>query len=261
MPENILKLLGFLFLGFWIFTYFRNYESMLSVVPVFCGVLASLGLIKMLFSASDAAEWAVWTGFLISPWIFYDQGLDSLALAGRAVLLFIPAAACLSGCFLSYLSKFNHWIRWLVLSSVILGTALPVYLERDIFFAKDYDGTMDFYDKLKKNFLRNDLLFSQDVELAAFLWNLFDLKVYVLPEEGLDKAFQNEIKEWLKDGGKAFVLSRSQMPAMSGFSLHLESVERLRTTALENPTLLSRQRHPHQIVVQLYEAVPDPDIS
>ena len=258
VSENVLKFLGFSFLGFWMFTYFQSPESLRSAVPVLYWVLASLGLFRMVFHASGMPELTVWIGFFISPWVFYQESMDAVDLWGQAMLLFIPAAACLSGCFLSYLSKFNRCIRWLVLSSVVLGTALPVYWERDLFFTKDYDGTIDFYDKLKKNFLRNDLLFSQDAELAAFLWNLFDLKVYVLPEEGLDVSFQNEIKKWLKDGGKAFVLSRTRMPEMSGFTLHLESVERLRTMALENPALPSRRRLPHQIFIQLYEAVPRP---
>jgi len=259
LPENMLKLLGFLFLGFWIFTYFQNFEFMRWIVPTLYGLLASLGLIARVLNTSVIPELAVWIGFLVSPWVFYKHDTDSADLASKAMLLFLPATACLSGCFLSYLSRFNRWTRWLVLSSVLLGAALPVYWERSTFFAKDYDGTIDFYDKLKKNFLRNDLLFSQDVELAAFLWNLFDLKVYVIPESGLDQSFQDEIKNWLKDGGKAFVLSRNKEPIMSGFTLRLQSVERLRTMAWENPVLHFRQRQPHQILVQLYEAVPDSD--
>jgi hypothetical protein len=222
-------------------------------------VMAGSGAFLFLWKEAEIKDLVLLICFLIYPifliWRNPGEGPYMINLVGLVPLV-LPSVSLFAGYLMSFFFRAGTIAKWIAAVALIVITASPLYLNRHLLWFQQYQGLLKFYETLRKSFLPNDLVFSYESELASLLWRLYGLKVYVLGPEGVDVDFQKEISFWLKDGGKAYVISSAENPVIEGFVLRLHSVERLRALALEKTMNPPNEKLLQEILIRIYEATP-----
>jgi hypothetical protein len=243
----------------WLLLIFSVPSNVLGALSIGLWLMMGCGAGLYLWKEAEIKDLVFFTSNFICPlfliWQNPGEAVYIMNVTGFIPLI-LPSVCLFAGYLMNILSRVGRMAQIASILAVSVITAWPLYLNWNLLWLKEYHGVVKFYENLRKSFLPNDLVFSNDAELASFLWRLHGLKVYVIGSEGVDINFQEEILRWLADGGKAYVLSKGEDPHMGGFTLKLHSVERLRTMALERVSKPPEKKILQNILVRIYEAIP-----
>lgn len=242
----------------WLFLAFKAPSHVLWAIPWHFWAMGSFGATIFILLRAQAKDLSFWVPLLLYP--LFGVGREPehpfymLNLAG-IIPVIMPSVGLFFGVLMSFFAQKGMIARGGVILILGVMSIVPIYTRRDLIFARDYFGGLKFYEDLKRSFLPNDLVFSNDDDFSNLLERLYGLKVYRI-EKGrgwVERDFQREIRLWLKDGGKAYFLTKEDAPKMEGFRLHLDNVMRLRTMALEKSYAPPQERKLQDVFVRIYE--------
>ncbi|MBI1870794.1 MAG: glycosyltransferase family 39 protein [Chlamydiae bacterium] len=235
----------------------KEFPQISSVFPCSFLVFSFGGVLFFLWRNFKIEDGSLLALFILSPFLAFKgapkESINLISLSGWIPLL-IPALSLWSGYALSIFSCTGKIAQGFSIFALVLTVFFPLYTHWDFLGSREDQGLIKFYQNLRGFFLPNDLVFSSQSDLASLFQQLFGLKVYSLPPEGLDFQFQKEIRLWLKDGGKAYVMSENGEPKMDGFIIKLQSVEKLETQGMDVSSLLPERKILKEKTVKIYEA-------
>ncbi|MBI1882813.1 MAG: hypothetical protein HYS08_01210 [Chlamydiae bacterium] len=217
------------------------------------------GMIFLRGDKSQRKYFLLLMGFVLCPlWtVFHWKGGVEAPLKDLAPFVFwaLPALILWVSAFFSFAFRLGKVARVFAVGGVLVMMLLSLNVARPYLKARESDGLLRFYGSLSRSFLPDDLIFSDDEREVSLLKKLYGMKIYFVPPQGLDTDFLREIRRWLKEGGKVFLISKHEKPGMRDFKLTLCSVEHLRTGTLEGPWFSLRWKFEER-TVRVYEGHP-----
>ncbi len=181
---------------------------------------------------------------------------NSLIAMGPWIPSLIPIFSLWVGGLLGMVSRLGKLAKMVAIVGIIILSGINLYSFKDVLWLRDGAGILNFYDGVRKGFLKNALILSDDEKIVSVLKGVYGSEIYWTGSEYLDVDLKLEMQRWLKEGGQVYFFSFQKTPLLEGFDLKLDSVESFRTLVIDENAFPPEKKKIIQSHIQVYQAKP-----